>query len=115
MSSIQYWFFYHSWQKIIIGTRYSQDIFRRSGWDKIPGDSLKLNVLMFGFDSVSHVMWKRKLPKTYTYVTDILKGIALNGYNIVGDGTPAALIPILTGKTESGNSVYNHKNQKFGL
>jgi hypothetical protein len=38
--------------------------------------------------------------KTYTYFTENLKGIVLNGYNIVGDDTPKALISIFTGKTE---------------
>lgn len=42
----------------------------------------------------------RKLPKTYEYLTKNLTGLVLKGYNIVGDGTPQALIPILTGKTE---------------
>jgi hypothetical protein len=44
--------------------------------------------------------YRRKLAKTYKYFTENLKGIVLNGYNIVGDGTPQALIPIFTGKTE---------------
>lgn len=85
-----------------MGIRSDQDIFDRTGWNKVPKDSLRLNVLIFGFDSMSHNMWKRKLPKTYKFATDDLKGIALNGYNIIGDGTPQALIPILTGKTELG-------------
>lgn len=42
----------------------------------------------------------RKLPKTHTYLVDQLNGDILEGYNIVGDGTPQALIPILTGFTE---------------
>jgi hypothetical protein len=44
--------------------------------------------------------YRRKLAKTYKYFTENLKGIVLNGYNIVGDGTPQALIPIFPGKTE---------------
>ncbi|KAK6639225.1 hypothetical protein RUM43_007495 [Polyplax serrata] len=88
------------WHKVMTGIRSDQNIFDRSGWSKVPKDSLKLNVLIFGFDSLSHNMWKRHLKKTYKFATETLKGIALNGYNIVGDGTPQALIPILTGKTE---------------
>lgn len=95
-------FFFFRWQKVLSGIRSDQAIFDRSGWSKIPQDSLKLNVLMFGFDSLSHNMWKWHLKKTYKYATQDLKGIALNGYNIVGDGTPQALIPILTGQTELG-------------
>lgn len=85
-----------------MGIRSDQDIFDRASWFKVPKDSLRLNVVMFGFDSLSHNMWKRLLPKTYKYVVKDLRGIALNGYNIVGDGTPQALIPILTGRTELG-------------
>ena len=79
---------------------------------------LGYNVLMFGFDSVSRMTFMRFLPKSYSYLIKELGGIvmkgtvsrkqlvrsrdALNfsGYNIVGDGTPAALLPILTGQTE---------------
>ncbi|CAH1780947.1 unnamed protein product [Owenia fusiformis] len=60
----------------------------------------KLDVLMFGFDSVSRMSWIRNLPKSYKYFTEVLNGVVLEGYNIVGDGTPQALLPILTGKTE---------------
>ena len=62
--------------------------------------SMGLNILMFGFDSVSRMTWMRNLIKTHDYFTKTLKGIVLEGYNIVGDGTPQALLPILTGQTE---------------
>ncbi|XP_075146470.1 uncharacterized protein LOC142220931 [Haematobia irritans] len=58
------------------------------------------NVLMFGFDSLSRNAFIRKLPKTYEYLTDRLGAKVLTGYNIVGDGTPQALVPILTGYNE---------------
>ena len=61
---------------------------------------LGLDVLILRFDSLSHMTYIRKLKKTYKYFTEVLKGSVLNGYNIVGDGTPQALIPIFTGKTE---------------
>ena len=60
----------------------------------------RLNVLMMGFDSLSRNAFIRKLPKTYDYLTKILEADVLKGYNIIGDGTPQALIPILTGYTE---------------
>ncbi|XP_066266495.1 uncharacterized protein [Branchiostoma lanceolatum] len=62
--------------------------------------ALGLNVLMFGFDSTSRLNFIRKLPKTYKYMTEILDSVVLTGYNIIGDATTAALIPMLTGKTE---------------
>ncbi|XP_019639601.1 PREDICTED: uncharacterized protein LOC109481454 [Branchiostoma belcheri] len=62
--------------------------------------ALGLNVLMFGFDSTSRLNFIRKLPKTYKYMTEILDSAVLTGYNIIGDATTAALIPMLTGQTE---------------
>ena len=59
-----------------------------------------LNILMLGFDSTSRMTWMRNLPKSHEYFTKTLRGTVLKGYNIVGDGTPSALLPILTGKTE---------------
>ena len=56
---------------------------------------------MFGFDSLSRNMFQRNLPNSYKYLTETLGAIVLEGYNIVGDGTPQALIPILT-----GNSIF---------
>lgn len=42
----------------------------------------------------------RNFPKVYDYLTNTMGAIVLEGYNIIGDGTPQAYIPILTGKTE---------------
>lgn len=55
---------------------------------------------MFGFDSLSRNAFIRKLPKSYEYLTKVLNADVLKGYNIIGDGTPQALIPLLTGFTE---------------
>lgn len=88
------------WSSILSGIRHDQDVLDRTGWHLIPPAALKLNVLIFGFDSLSKNTFIRKLPKSYDYVKKQLNGIVLEGYNIVGDGTPQALIPILTGKTE---------------
>lgn len=59
------------------------------------------NVLMLGFDSLSRQMFMRLLPQTHKYFTDVLGGSLLEGYNIVGDGTTQALMPLLTGKRET--------------
>ena len=56
------------------------------------------DIIMIGTDSMSRNAWRRYLPKTYEYFSEGLGGIILEGYNIVGDGTPQALLPILTGK-----------------
>nr|CAD7573498.1 unnamed protein product [Timema californicum] len=88
------------WHNVMAGVRHDQDVLDRTGWDKVSSDNLHLNVLIWGFDSLSHNMFIRKLPRSYHYMRDTLQAIELHGYNIVGDGTPQALIPILTGKTE---------------
>jgi len=61
---------------------------------------MDLNILMIGFDSVSRMTWQRNLPKSYEHLVKVLGAVVMKDYNIVGDGTPQALLPILTGKTE---------------
>ncbi|XP_013790890.1 uncharacterized protein LOC106474743 [Limulus polyphemus] len=88
------------WKNLMAGVSRSESAVKRARTKNSAGEFMSLNVLMFGLDSMSRNHFIRKLPKTYTYLTSILKGIVLKGYNIVGDGTPQALIPILTGFTE---------------
>ncbi|CAI9728389.1 XP_029642003.1uncharacterized protein LOC115216652 [Octopus vulgaris] len=76
-----------------------EETLKRSEKIQAPKNMPKLSVIMFGIDSVSHMTWLRMLPKSHKYFTK-LGGLVLNGYNIVGDGTPQALLPILTGQTE---------------
>lgn len=64
------------------------------------GQEEPINVLMLGLDTVSHNQFLRKLPLSYNILTEDLGAVVLNSYTILGDGTPAALFPILTGKTE---------------
>ncbi|KAI1709196.1 hypothetical protein Ddc_13969 [Ditylenchus destructor] len=59
-----------------------------------------LNVYILGFDSLSQMSFRRNLPKTTEYLENVMNASVFNGYNIVGDGTPQAYIPILTGQTE---------------
>ncbi|MCL4129800.1 UNVERIFIED_CONTAM: hypothetical protein GTU68_007422, partial [Idotea baltica] len=89
-----------TWKKVVVGVRNDQTLQLERGWHLVPGDAVKLNVLMLGFDSLSQISFMRTLPKTFRFLTQELKTNVLQGYNIVGDGTPQALIPILTGKTE---------------
>jgi len=60
--------------------------------------NLPLNVLIFGFDSTSHAMFNRKLPKTTEYLHSKLDAYFFNGYTVVGDGTTPILTALLTGK-----------------
>lgn len=82
------------------GIAYDPSLHIRHMWNPLPKTALGYNVLMFGFDSVSRMSWIRMLPKSYEYM--VREGfVILKGYNIVGDGTPQALLPILTGKKET--------------
>uniref|UniRef100_A0A1I7VZ31 DUF229 domain-containing protein n=1 Tax=Loa loa TaxID=7209 RepID=A0A1I7VZ31_LOALO len=60
----------------------------------------KYHYIFIGFDSLSQMSFRRKLPKTVKYIEEEFDAVVLDGYNIVGDGTPQAFIPILTGRTE---------------
>ncbi|XP_017768642.1 PREDICTED: uncharacterized protein LOC108556871 [Nicrophorus vespilloides] len=88
------------WDSILTGIRVDKAIWSRSGWEHVPEDGMKLNVLMFGFDSMSRNSVIRKLPETHKYLKTKMNAHILEGYNIIGDGTPQALTPMLTGKTE---------------
>ncbi|GFS48903.1 uncharacterized protein TNIN_22251 [Trichonephila inaurata madagascariensis] len=89
------------WKNLMAGIHRNENLVEKVRNIKPPPDSMKLNVIMYGLDSMSRMHFIRKLPKTYKYLTEELKAVVLKGYNIVGDGTPQALIPILTGSTES--------------
>lgn len=68
---------------------------------KMSSSSENFNVLILGLDSLSRQMFMRLLPKTHKYFTEVLDGSLLEGFNIVGDGTTQALMPMLTGKRET--------------
>lgn len=42
----------------------------------------------------------------FRFLTEKLKINVLDGYNIVGDGTPQATIPMLTGETKSKKVLF---------
>ncbi len=65
-----------------------------------PNNSLGVDVIIVGFDSVSRMSWLRNLPLVHKYFEEEMGGVVMKGYNIVGDGTPQALMPILTGHSE---------------
>lgn len=54
-------------------------------------------MLMFGIDSMSDMAFQRKLPLTLEFLEKELNAVIFKGYNIVGDGTTQALLPIFLG------------------
>ncbi|ESP05359.1 hypothetical protein LOTGIDRAFT_181204 [Lottia gigantea] len=87
-----------TFDKVLVGIAYKKQLHNFTG-ARNP-HKMNLNVLLVGFDSISRMTAIRKYVKTRDYILNKLNGIELEGYNIVGDGTPQALIPILTGTTE---------------
>ena len=81
-------------------TNLHSTIVRKKSVKSLPIAAQPLNVLMVGYDTMSRVSWIHNLAKTHKYFVDVLGGSVMEGYNIVGDGTPQALLPILTGKNE---------------
>ncbi|XP_066272353.1 uncharacterized protein [Branchiostoma lanceolatum] len=59
-----------------------------------------MNVLMVGVDSTSRMNFMRKLPKTFKYFTETLEGHILKGYHVIGDGTTAQFIGMISGYHE---------------
>jgi len=97
------------WSNILAGVHTRQevlDVINKNLTENIVSDSAghehvkPLNVLVFGFDSVSHVNFMRRLPRLYSLLTQELGGIVLDNYNIVGDGTTAAMLGMLAGSYE---------------
>ena len=68
---------------------------------RVSPHATQLNVLMFALDSMAHLGYQRKLPNTYQYLKETFGSVILNAYNIVGDATTAAMLPILTGEYNS--------------
>ncbi|XP_076069512.1 uncharacterized protein LOC143041483 isoform X2 [Oratosquilla oratoria] len=88
------------WENVIAGIRQDEEVMEKTGWSKVPKEGLGVNMIVFVFDSLSRNTFIRTLPRSYEYLTETLGAHILESYNIVGDGTPQAIIPILTGKNE---------------
>ena len=58
-----------------------------------------LNILMFGLDSVSRASWLEQMAETTDFMNEI-GAFQFEGYNIVGDGTTAAILGLTTGYKE---------------
>ncbi|RNA16887.1 hypothetical protein BpHYR1_039416 [Brachionus plicatilis] len=73
------------------------------------------NVMLLSYDSVSRVSFVKRLTKTFDFIKNTENFFILTGYNIVGDGTPQALIPLFTGYTEEElpSALKNDPNGKY--
>ncbi|PAA73353.1 hypothetical protein BOX15_Mlig016830g1 [Macrostomum lignano] len=66
-----------------------------------PGDAKRDSIIILGLDSLSRLESLRSLVNASSLLRTQLGALSLLQYNILGDGTPAALVPILTGTRES--------------
>ena len=57
-----------------------------------------LNIILLSYDSLSRVSWFKRLPKSTQYVLNEMGFKLMYGQSIMGDGTPACMIPLLTGR-----------------
>ena len=90
----------HSYTNIHSGIAYNAKLHERSSTISIPKESTGLNVMMFGLDSTSRMTMMKNFPKSHKCFVKKIGAMVLEGYNIVDDGKPQALLPILTGQTE---------------
>ncbi|CAD5221035.1 unnamed protein product [Bursaphelenchus okinawaensis] len=88
------------WERLFMNIVPRKELIQKSADAKPSPDWSGLNLFFMGFDSLSQQAYRRSLPKTVEFLEKELGSIILDGYNIVGDGTPQAFIPILTGQTE---------------
>ncbi len=51
-----------------------------------------LNIILMSYDSVSRVSWIKRLKKSYYYALETMNFDILEGYGVVGDGTPVILV-----------------------
>ncbi|EYB84596.1 hypothetical protein Y032_0314g2251 [Ancylostoma ceylanicum] len=89
-----------TWEGILMSVVRKKDEDLLKSGSKPSPDGSGLNVYFLGFDSLSQMSFRRKMPKSVVVLEKTLDAVVLDGYNIVGDGTPQAFIPILTASTE---------------
>lgn len=103
-----------NWTNMMLGIYYNKTVHKRAGFEKLSKKAMGINVLIWAFDSVSRMMFLRKMPLTYKFMKDTLHTIVLKGYNVVGDGTLQAVLPILTGhkQTEMPNTMLKYNSTR---
>ncbi|KAH8248717.1 hypothetical protein KR032_002524 [Drosophila birchii] len=65
-----------------------------------------ISVMIVGLDSVSHLHFLRKMPKTQSYIQQRASHVEFWGYNKIGLNAYPNLIPMLTGLSEAESQMY---------
>ena len=63
----------------------------------------RMNVLVWMFDGVSRNFFIRNVPKTWEYMTKVMKGTVFENYNVVGRNSLPNIVPFWTGNIYSVN------------
>ncbi|XP_046660865.1 uncharacterized protein LOC124354454 isoform X1 [Homalodisca vitripennis] len=76
-------------------------------------NDVELSVAVIGLDSMSRLNFMRQLPLSYRYITDVMEGVVLLGFNKVGENTFPNLVPMLTGRASAWGAYYHYENWPF--
>jgi hypothetical protein len=87
----------HRWQSVVIAANKQERIWKHSGPFMYAKEGLKVNILLWGFAGTSANAFIREMPRSYSYMVSKLNGFVLRGYNVVGEGAKANVVPLLTG------------------
>lgn len=83
------------YKNLHVGVAYNRTLHERKVTTETP--KLPLNVYIYLLDSMSRINFIRKLPKFYKLLTEDMEAVVMEGFNVVGDGTPWTMIPVTTG------------------
>jgi hypothetical protein len=82
---------------------------------KAPKTCQPMNIVLLSYDSLSRVSWFKRLPKTTRFILEEKGFKIMYGQSILGDGTRACMIPLLTGKlrNELPSALQSDPNGQF--
>lgn len=72
-----------------------------------------LDIMLISYDSVSRTSWLNRLTKTSNFMFKKMKFSLLEGYNIVGDGTPGKLNVSLNINKNLNINISSIENNSF--
>ncbi|KAG8326851.1 hypothetical protein J6590_032684 [Homalodisca vitripennis] len=75
-------------------------------------NDVELSVAVIGLDSMSRLNFMRQLPLSYRYITDVMEGVVLLGFNKVGENTFPNLVPMLTGRASAWGAYYHYETKE---
>ena len=71
------------------------------------------SIIVMVIDSISRASFRRRMPKTRHYLTEVLGGVELLGYNKVHDNTLVNIMPFFTGKFLEETEPYINRSPNY--